>query len=747
MYFDNSLAREIWASKYRFAPGSSEVPADETVAETWARVANALAEAEAPDLRPHWTAKFLKALEDFRFLPAGRILSGAGTGRNVTLFNCFVMGTIPDDLGEIFNHLREAALTMQRGGGVGMDFSTLRPTGAPVRGVGADASGPLSFMDVWDSMCRTIMAAGQRRGAMMGCLRIDHPDIEAFIKAKQDPARLRNFNLSVLVTDAFMAAMAADQPWPLVFEGCVHKVVSARALWDTLMHATYDYAEPGVIFIDRVNALNNLSYCETVAASNPCGEQMLPPYGACLLGSINLAKLVRAPFERDAELDEEDLRDLTRVAVRMLDNVIDVSRFALPQQEAEAKAKRRIGLGITGLADALIFCGVKYGDEAAQKLTGHWLSIIRQEAYRASAELAGQKGAFPAYDPCILDAPNLLALDEETREAIRRHGLRNGCLTSIAPTGTTSLLAGNVSSGIEPVFAFSYNRKVRQSDGSTREEPVEDYALGAWRRLHGDAPPPEPAFVTAQTLSPADHLKMQGLAQGYIDASISKTVNCPEDISFEDFASVYQDGYALGCKGMTTYRPNAVTGSVLSLVQEKPAASPEPAHGALLNRPEQLCGATYKIKWPESAHAVYVTINDTIVDGERRPFEIFVNSKNMEHYAWTLGLTRMISAVFRRGGDLSFVPEELKAVFDPRGGGWINGRYVPSLLAAIGGVIERHLTEAHSDHPAAPSAPQSNPPLATPALSGSICPRCGGVSLLRKEGCDTCLDCGYSKCG
>ena len=240
---------------------------------------------------------------------------------------------------------------------------------------------------------------------------------------------------------------------------------------------------------------------------------------------------------------------------------------------------------------------------------------------------------------------------------------------------------------------------------------------------------------------------MQGLAQGYIDASISKTVNCPEDISFEDFASVYQDGYALGCKGMTTYRPNAVTGSVLSLAQEKPAASPEPAHGALLNRPEQLSGATYKIKWPESAHAVYVTINDTIVDGERLPFEIFVNSKNMEHYAWTLGLTRMISAVFRRGGDLSFVPEELKAVFDPRGGGWINGRYVPSLLAAIGGVIERHLTEAHSDHPAAPSAPQSNPPLATPALSGSICPRCGGVSLLRKEGCDTCLDCGYSKCG
>ncbi|HXQ11956.1 MAG TPA: adenosylcobalamin-dependent ribonucleoside-diphosphate reductase [Caulobacteraceae bacterium] len=745
MAFDNPLAGEIWASKYRFAPAGADSHGDASVEETWARVARALAEAEASDARADWAERFSRALQDFRFLPAGRILAGAGTGRSVTLFNCFVMGAIPDNLGGIFDHLREAALTMQQGGGVGMDFSTIRPDGARVRGVGADASGPLSFMEVWDGMCQTIMSAGQRRGAMMGCLRIDHPDIEAFIDAKRDPRRLRNFNLSALVTDAFMDALDAGRDWPLTFEGVVYRTVNSRDLWARLMQATYDCAEPGVIFIDRVNALNNLAYCEAVSASNPCGEQMLPPYGACLLGSINLAKLVRSPFERDAALDEGELADLTRTGVRMLDDVIDVSQFPLPAQEEEAKAKRRIGLGVTGLADALIFCGVRYGDDAALALTSHWLSVIKREAYRTSAALAKEKGAFPLYDPVMLERPNLKSLDDETRAAIQAHGLRNGCLTSIAPTGTTSLLAGNVSSGIEPVFAFAYSRRVLQPDGSKREEPVEDYALSAWRGLRGDEPPPELAFVTAQDLQPDDHLRMQAAAQAVIDASISKTINCPEDIPFDAFAAVYREGYRLGCKGLTTYRPNAITGSVLTVTSDaaQAATAATPAGAPLIPRPERLEGATYKINWPESAHAVYVTINDAVIDGERRPFEIFVNSKNMEHYAWTVGLTRMISAVFRRGGDVSFVAEELKAVFDPRGGGWINGRYVPSLLAAIGDVIERHLAggsrlpaEAAAAHDLAPAAVQ-------PALS---CPRCGGLSLVRKEGCDTCMDCGYSKC-
>ncbi len=749
MAFDNPLAADIWSSKYRFRPRDGV--GDDSVEQTWARVAAAVAEAEAPKARRQWRDRFADALSDFQFLPAGRIMAGAGTGRNVTLFNCFVMGAVPDDLGGIFEAVREAAVTMQQGGGVGMDFSTIRPSGAPVNGVGADASGPLSFMDVWDSMCRTILSAGQRRGAMMGCLRIDHPDIEAFIDAKRDPARLRNFNVSVLVPDAFMETLQADADWPLVFGGQTFRTVRARDLWNRLMQATYDVAEPGVIFVDRVNAQNNLAHCETISASNPCGEQMLPPYGACLLGSINLARLVPTPFEPGAALDEERLGELTRTAIRFLDNVIDVSRFPLEQQDAEARAKRRIGLGVTGLADALVFCGVRYGTQEAADLTRRWLGVIKREAYRASAELAAEKGPFPLWDPVMLDTPNLKGLDDETRALIARHGLRNGCLTSIAPTGTTSLMAGNVSSGIEPVFAFAYTRKVLQPDGSKREEAVEDYALTVWKRLHGDAPPPGDAFVTAQTLTPADHLRMQAAAQEVIDSSISKTVNCPEDIAFDAFADVYVEGWKLGCKGLTTYRPNAVTGSVLSAAPAAPAEPPAPAGPpselTLSPRPESLAGATYKIKWPDSPHAVYVTLNDVDGGDGPRPFEIFINSKNMEHYAWTLGLTRMISAVFRRGGDVSFVAEELKAVFDPRGGGWMNGRYVPSLLAAIGGVIERHLArdaEACAAHvheavhvPAETAAP----------MSKICCPKCGAVGLVRKEGCDTCFECGYSKCG
>lgn len=738
MEFDIALAEEIWTAKYRFRTGNGD--GDGSFIETADRVAKAIAEAEAPELRENWQAKFRDAVAEMRFIPAGRVLAGAGTDRSVTLFNCFVMGTIPDSLDGIFEHLRQAALTMQQGGGVGMDFSTIRPAGSPVRGVGAEASGPLTFMDCWDSMCRTVQSAGQRRGAMMGCLRIDHPDIEAFIDAKRDPLRFRNFNLSVLVTDAFMAAIGSDSDWPLEFNGETIRTVRARDLWERLMRATYDVAEPGVIFVDRVNSQNNLAHCETISASNPCGEQMLPPYGACLLGSINLARLVANPFENGA-LDEGQLAELTQTAVRMLDNVIDISRYPLPEQEAEAKAKRRIGLGITGLADSLLFCGASYGSGEAVALTRHWLGIIKREAYRASALLAAEKGPFPAYDPVMLDRPNLADLDVETRSLIEEHGLRNGCLTSIAPTGTTSMLAGNVSSGIEPVFAFSYTRKILQPDGTKREERVEDYAMRLWRQLKGDASPPSELFVSAQTLSPSDHLTMQAAAQVLIDSSISKTVNCPEDISFEAFADIYVEGYHLGCKGLTTYRPNAVTGSVLS-VAEPPRPAPN-TEEALAPRADQLHGTTYKLKWPESAHAVYVTINDVEQDGgKRRPFEMFINSKNMEHYAWTLGLTRMISAVFRRSADVSFVAEELKAVFDPRGGAWMQGRYVPSLLAAIGDIVERHLGGLLAQPVPANAFEASGTGKAMPQ-----CPQCGASALVKVEGCNNCLECGYSKCG
>jgi len=762
------VSQRIWDMKYRFRDPAGAGDGD--LEGTWRRVARALAAVERePDL---WAERFYAALEGFKFLPAGRVIAGAGTGRSVTLFNCFVMGTISDDMSGIFENLREAALTMQQGGGIGHDFSTLRPHGAPVKGVGADASGPLSFMDVWDAMCRTIMSAGSRRGAMMATLRCDHPDIEAFVDAKRDPTRLRMFNVSVLVTDAFMKAVAEDGDWDLVFGGRVFRTIKARGLWERIMRATYQYAEPGVIFIDRINRRNNLHYCETIQATNPCGEQPLPPYGACLLGSINLGALVAEPFTPGAHLDLDALERLVPLAVRMLDNVVDVSRFPLPQQEREAKAKRRIGLGVTGLADALIFCGVRYGSAEAVRLTREWLAAVQRLSYLASADIAAEKGSFPLYDRArFLAGETIRGLPEEVRAAIGRYGIRNALLNSIAPTGTISLLADNVSSGIEPVFAFSHVRHVLQPDGSKREENVEDHALRVWRALKGSEAPPTEAFVDAQTLEPAAHLAMQAAAQEFVDSSISKTINLPRDISFEAFKGVYQQAYALGCKGCTTYRPNDVTGAVLEVKPAEAKSAPVPAlvpaareSGVVyiaqpLDRPGDLPGKTYKIKWPGSDHAIYITINDVVQDGRRRPFEIFINSKNMEHYAWTVALTRMISAVFRRGGDVSFVVEELKAVFDPRGGQWMEGRYVPSLLAAIGGVIERHLIEIGflaTDGPRLTDAAEAKLRLAAgqrdPAGGGSAsamgqCPNCGAAALAHQEGCDICLNCGYSRCG
>jgi len=1149
------ISRQIWEMKYRLKQPDG-TPLDQDVAATWARVALALAEAEKPDARGRQAQDFAAALAGHRFLPAGRILAGAGTGRAVTLFNCFVMGTIPDSMDGIFSALREAALTLQQGGGIGYDFSTIRPKGARVESIGADASGPVSFMEVWDAMCRTIMSAGSRRGAMMATLRVDHPDIEQFIEAKREAGRLSNFNLSVLASDAFMGAVKADGDWPLVFGGKVYRTLKARDLWARIMRSTYDYAEPGVIFIDRINALNNLSYAETIAATNPCltgetwiqtaegprriaelvgqpfaaladgrawpsdargffsqgikpvvkletregpalrltadhrvrkimrrtrwscdwqwveagslrpgdevllqdhraitgwgaegareeaegyllglllgdgvlksdkavlsvwpgacvangpaerpgisgvmaaalaaahhlphradfrgwievpgrgewrlslaalkslamahgltpgnkaitgamerrssaftaallrglfdsdgsvqgsqakgvsvrlaqsdralleaaqrmllrlgvastlyrerrpagqsllpdgrggrdfyptqaqhelcisgdnltifaervgfcdtakktrlaaalgsyrrrlnrevfaatvaqivpdgeaevfdaaipglnafdanglwahncGEQPLPPYGACLLGSINLAKLVKNPFEDGAHLDLGELERLTATAVRMLDNAIDVSRFPLEAQAQEAAAKRRIGLGVTGLADALIFCKVKYGSLDSLILIKTWAATLCHAAYRASVELAKEKGPFPLYDMNpYLSRPFIQALPPDIYNAIAAHGIRNALLTSIAPTGTISLFADNVSSGIEPVFAFDYTRRVLQPDGTRTEEKVQDYAVRAFRAKFGEDAALPDYFVNAQTISPADHLAVQAAAQPFIDSAISKTINVPRDIGFEAFADVYMQAYELGCKGCTTYRPNEVTGAVLSFEEPKdaiaaetviareaepelplPAPAPrEPrAQGGMggviymtrpLDRPEELIGRTYKIKWPDSDHAFYITINDIERDGRRRPFEVFINSKNMEAYAWALALTRMISAVFRRGGDVSFVVDELKAIFDPRGGQWMGGRYVPSLLAAIGEVIERHMIEIGfmGKRNLSLSGSLSSHALPAEGARARFCPRCGDAAFVALEGCDSCLSCGYSKC-
>ena len=760
--FAAPIAEQIWDMKYRLKQADG-TPLDLSVEDSWRRIARALAKVEVDPA--HWEERFYEALEDFKYLPAGRITAGAGTDRSVTLFNCFVMGTIPDNMGGIFDQLREAALTMQQGGGIGYDFSTIRPKGAPVTGVAADASGPLSFMDVWDAMCRTIMSAGSRRGAMMATMRCDHPDIEDFIGAKADSARLRMFNLSVLVTDAFMEAVKADGPWELVFDGVVYHTLPARDLWNRIMRATYDYAEPGVIFIDRINQANNLSYCETIAATNPCGEQPLPPYGACLLGSVNLARLVNDPFTGDAHLDEHALDELVSTAVRMMDNVVDASRFPLEEQRQEALNKRRIGLGVTGLADALLMVRLRYGTEEAARQTERWLHRIARAAYLASVQLAKEKGAFPLFDAdAYLASGTMLGMDEDVRDAIRQHGIRNALVTSIAPTGTISLYAGNVSSGIEPVFAYAYTRKVLQKDGSRTEEEVVDYAVQMYRETFGtDAALPE-YFVNAQTLAPLDHVRMQAAAQKWVDSSISKTINCPEDISFEDFKDVYLQAYETGCKGCTTYRPNDVTGSVLSVSEVEdvaPGEAPDQARGEgaqgaevvymsePLDRPQTLEGATYNLKWPDSEHAIYLTINDIIVGGHRRPFEVFINSKNMEHFAWTVALTRMISAVFRRGGDVSFVVEELKAVFDPRGGAWVQGKYIPSILAAIGGVIERHLI-ATGFLEGEGMGLKSDPTAQVVNLDqprGPACPNCGQYDMRMVEGCMTCASCGHSKCG
>jgi ribonucleoside-diphosphate reductase alpha chain len=762
------ISKQIWEEKYRLR-NADGVAVDQSIADSWWRLANAAASVEAGDgsAREATARSFFEAMSDFVFLPAGRILAGAGSARDVTLFNCFVLGTIEDDLGAIFEQVREAAITMQKGGGIGHDFSTLRPRGAPVRSVASDASGPVSFMDVWDAMCRTIMSAGSRRGAMMGTLRCDHPDIEAFIDAKSDPARLRNFNVSVLIPDSFIAAVEADEDWPLVFAGTTSR--------------------PGVIFIDRINQRNNLAYCETIHATNPCGEQPLPPYGACLLGSINLARLVRSPFSGNATLDTARLEEHVRVAVRFLDNVIDLSRYPLEAQMREAMAKRRIGLGVTGLADALIFCGVRYDSEQGRKLAGDWMARVQNAAYLASSELAAARDSFPLYDrDAFQRSPNVQTLESEVRASIAAKGIRNGCLTSIAPTGTISLVAGNVSSGVEPVFAVEYQRRILEADGHARHETVKDYAAALFARVKPREALPD-TFVTAGDIAVDDHVAMQAALQAHVDSSISKTINCPPEITFADFKDVYMTGYKQGLKGCTTYRPNAVTGAVLSAAaseaatevaadgQAEPgrravameegaagrdAAKATPSSGVRsghpIEREDVLAGHTYKFKWPGSAHAIYVTINDIEIDGHRRPFEIFINTKNLEHQAWTVALTRMISAVFRRGGDVTFVVEELKAIFDPQGGQWLNGRYVPSLLAAIGDIIEQHMLRigflAPEDAPdRAPSGflnfDGGGGSRQTPVVTGRPCPVCGIPGLMRQEGCWVCRTCGYSHCG
>ncbi|MDP1928772.1 MAG: adenosylcobalamin-dependent ribonucleoside-diphosphate reductase [Thiobacillus sp.] len=565
--FIMEISRHIWETRYR-ATGEADIRA------SWRRVVRAIAQAEHAE-REQWAERFYALLEGFRFLPGGRILAGAGTGRRVTLFNCFVMGEIADDLEHIFEALKEGALTMQHGGGVGYDFSTLRPAGMVAAATGSIASGPVSFMQIWDAMCATMLSTGARRGAMMATLRCDHPDIETFVDAKRDPAVLRHFNLSVLVSDAFMAAVADDGDWPLVFPGLVDaRTVKARELWQRILRAAYDTAEPGVLFVDTINRDNTLGDIETLTATNPCGEIPLPPYGACDLGSLNLTAFVTSPFAVDARLDFDALAESARLAVRFLDNVIDVSRYPLPAQAEQAQHKRRVGLGLTGLADALVLLGLRYDSDAARQLAARAMQVVRDAAYRASIELARDKGAFPAFAcDAFLASGFASRLPADIRAAIAAHGLRNSHLLAIAPAGTISLLANNCSSGIEPVFAATAERRVLQTDGSYRTHSVSDYAMQLWQQRGGTGAPP--AFVEARQLDPLAHLLMQAALQPYVDNAISKTINVAADMPFERFADLYRQAHALGLKGCTVFRPNPITGAILS----------EPAAGQV-----QCCG-------------------------------------------------------------------------------------------------------------------------------------------------------------
>jgi len=578
----NPLARHLWTARYQYHWDGR--PVEHSLAGSWDRVASALATVERDP--GAWSGRFREVLDDFRFLPGGRILAGAGTRLSGTLLNCFVMGPVEDSVTGIFESLKEGALTLQQGGGVGYDFSTLRPSGAAARSSGATAAGPVAYMRLWDAACATVSAGSPRGGAMMATLRADHPDILDFIDAKRSPGRLERFNLSVGITGEFRAAVAAGADWPLVFPAgrddvageyvsrawagesaprrCrVHGVIPAVALWNRIAAAAQAMAEPGVLFLDTINRENNLGWRERLVATNPCGEAPLPAYGACDLGSLNLAAFVRDPFGAAAHIDQEALLQVTAVAVRMLDNVLDVARYPLMRQREQALATRRIGLGITGLGDALAMLGLAYGSEEARRWAGTLLERIKLAAYTASVALAAEKGPFPAFErEPFLAAPFIARLPGGLRDAISRQGIRNSHLLAIAPAGSISLLAGNVSPGLEPITLRVQRRRVRGADGAMQEFEIENRAWHEYRsrRLRTG----EAAFVEAMDVAAEDQLAMQAALQPHVDGAISKTVLLPAQASAADVAALFWSAWRLGLKGCTVFRPDTPRGAVIS---------------------------------------------------------------------------------------------------------------------------------------------------------------------------------------
>ena len=798
------ISQDVLAEKY-LKPGETDIE------QLYQRVAKALAGAEKSELQQEWEQKFLVNLRAGA-IGAGRIMSAGGTDIQATLINCFVQpvgdaiqGTDDEGYPGIYEALREAAETMRRGGGVGYDFSRIRPKGAKVKGTHSIASGPCSYINVFDQSCSTVESAGARRGAQMGVLRIDHPDVLEFITAKRTPGRWNNFNVSVGVTDAFMQAVADDAEWELVHKAkpgrklldngasqradgqWVYRKMPARELWNTIMQSAYDFAEPGILFLDQINRDNNLHYCETIAATNPCGEQPLPNYGCCDLGPVILTRFVRNPFGAGGApgFDFEAFEQAVAVQVRALDNVLDVTWWPLPQQREEAQAKRRIGVGFTGLGNTLSMLCLRYDREDGREMAARIAERMRNAAYRASVELAKEKGAFPKFDAAAYLGGGSFAsrLPDDIKDGIKKYGLRNSHLLSIAPTGTVSLaFADNASNGIEPAFSWSYTRKKRESDGSTSEYTVEDHAYRLYHALHGttrDTPLPA-YFVNALEMTAADHVAMMQAVQPYIDTSISKTVNIPADYPYEDFKDLYHHAWRAGLKGLATYRPNNILGAVLETsapkTESKAEAATEPAdpmRTVIESRPKGALNAVAeKIEYwtQEGKKRLYLIVSFMPVSAPdgftvERAIEFFMPvGQSGESQQWITATMRSLSLA-ARGGFLDRALDDLSKVAWDRGPVRLgtyqkaDGGHVPrwhdSEVAAIAYAIQNLIAERQQAaqgslfepeelvHTGAGRAEELPEQVPSAVMAGKKCPECGAHAMIRKDGCDYCTQCGH----